>query len=42
MVLTYAIVRRDPVLLLGQAFGFVVYFRNTLLWWRQRRALEQQ
>lgn len=41
MVLSYAIIRRDPVLFVGQLFGFVVYFRNTLLWWRQRRALEQ-
>lgn len=39
MVLSYAIIRRDPVLFVGQLFGFVVYFRNTLLWWRQRRAL---
>ena len=39
MVLSYAIIRRDPVLFIGQLFGFVVYFRNTLLWWRQRRQL---
>ena len=37
MVLIYAIIRRDPVLFLGQLFGFIVYFRNTLLWWRQRK-----
>jgi lipid-A-disaccharide synthase-like uncharacterized protein len=36
MVLSYAIIRRDPVLFVGQLFGFVVYFRNTQLWWRQR------
>lgn len=36
MVLSYAMIRRDPVLFVGQLFGFVVYFRNTLLWWRQR------
>lgn len=41
MVLSYAIVRRDPVLIIGQVFGFVVYFRNTQLWWRQRRILKQ-
>ena len=41
MVLSYAIVRRDPVLIIGQVFGFVVYFRNTQLWWRQRRMLKQ-
>lgn len=39
MVLSYAIIRRDPVLFVGQLFGFVVYFRNTLLWWRQRAHL---
>jgi len=39
MVLSYAIIRRDPVLFIGQLFGFVVYFRNALLWWRQRQAL---
>ncbi len=39
MVLSYAIIRRDPVLFVGQLFGFVVYFRNTLLWWRQRQQL---
>jgi lipid-A-disaccharide synthase-like uncharacterized protein len=36
MVLSYALIRRDPVLVVGQLFGFVVYFRNTLLWWRRR------
>ncbi len=40
MVLSYAIIRRDPVLFVGQLFGFVVYFRNTLLWWRQRAHLD--
>ena len=39
MILSYAIIRHDPVLFIGQLFGFVVYFRNTLLWWRQRRQL---
>ena len=37
MVLSYAIIRRDPVIFVGQLFGFVVYFRNILLWLRQRR-----
>jgi lipid-A-disaccharide synthase-like uncharacterized protein len=39
MVLSYAIVRRDPVLFVGQSFGLFVYSRNVLLWLRQRRAL---
>ena len=41
MVLSYAIIRRDPVLFVGQLFGFVVYFLNTLLWWRQRQKLKK-
>lgn len=31
MLLTYAIYRRDPVFILGQSFGFIVYFRNLYL-----------
>ncbi len=38
MVLSYAIVRRDPVLFVGQSFGLFVYSRNVLLWLRQRQA----
>lgn len=41
MVLSYAVIRKDPVLFVGQLFGFVVYFRNTLLWWRQHRQLRR-
>lgn len=28
ILLTYAIYRKDPVFILGQAFGFAVYIRN--------------
>jgi lipid-A-disaccharide synthase-like uncharacterized protein len=31
LLLAYAIYRRDPVFILGQAFGFVVYTRNLVL-----------
>ncbi|WP_353662256.1 lipid-A-disaccharide synthase N-terminal domain-containing protein [Hydrogenimonas sp. SS33] len=31
MILLYAVLRRDPVLFLGQIFGFVVYLRNVRL-----------
>jgi lipid-A-disaccharide synthase-like uncharacterized protein len=31
LLLAYAIWRRDPVFILGQAFGFVVYARNLVL-----------
>lgn len=37
MVLSYAVFRKDPVLLVGQLFGVVVYSRNILLGLRQRR-----
>ncbi|MGW8192924.1 MAG: lipid-A-disaccharide synthase N-terminal domain-containing protein [Desulforhopalus sp.] len=42
MVLSYVIVRRDPVLFVGQLFGIVVYSRNMLLWMRRRRPLQDQ
>lgn len=28
LLLTYAIIRKDPVFILGQAFGSVIYLRN--------------
>lgn len=28
ILLSYAIYRKDPVFILGQAFGFIVYIRN--------------
>lgn len=31
MILVYAVLRRDPVLFIGQLFGFVVYTRNLML-----------
>ena len=39
-LLTYAIYRADPVFILGQSAGFVVYFRNIVLLRRQRVAGE--
>lgn len=35
MVLSYAVLRKDPVLFVGQFFGFVVYGRNIILCCRQ-------
>jgi lipid-A-disaccharide synthase-like uncharacterized protein len=35
MLLLYAIHRRDPVFILGQSFGFMVYVRNLMLWGKQ-------
>lgn len=37
MLLTYAIAQRDPVIILGQTFGIVVYLRNLRLIRRQDR-----
>lgn len=37
MILIYAVLRRDPVLFLGQSFGFVVYGRNIWLHHRSRK-----
>lgn len=31
MVIAYAIIRHDPVLILGQATGFIVYIRNLMI-----------
>lgn len=37
MVISYAVSRHDPVLFVGQVFGFVVYSRNIALFLRARR-----
>ena len=37
MMLIYAIWRKDPVFILGQTTGLVVYIRNLLLIHRERR-----
>lgn len=39
MVLSYAIIRKDPVLFVGQIFGVVVYSRNLILGVRQKNLL---
>ncbi|HVR28609.1 MAG TPA: lipid-A-disaccharide synthase N-terminal domain-containing protein [Thermoanaerobaculia bacterium] len=38
ILLTYAIHRRDPVFIAGQAAGILVYLRNLWLILRQRKA----
>lgn len=35
VILSYAVIRFDPVLFIGQAFGFVVYFRNIIITLRE-------
>ena len=38
ILLTYAIHRRDPVFILGQTTGFIVYVRNIMLIYKRRAA----
>lgn len=40
MLLVYAIYQRDPVFILGQSFGFIVYFRNLHLIFREKQRTE--
>ncbi len=42
LLLTYAILRGDPVFIVGQAAGLVVYGRNLVLISRQRAAAKAQ
>ncbi len=39
LVLAYAIYRQDPVFILGQSMGSIVYIRNLALIYRKRRLL---
>jgi len=36
MLLIYAISRKDPVIITGQAFGIIVYLRNLVLIYRKK------
>ena len=36
MLLIYAISRKDPVIITGQAFGIIVYIRNLILIYRKK------
>ncbi|NCP21596.1 MAG: lauroyl acyltransferase, partial [Zetaproteobacteria bacterium] len=38
MILSYAIIRKDPVLFIGQIFGFIVYSRNITLAFKSKKA----
>ena len=35
-LLAYAVYRRDPVFIIGQGLGLLVYFRNLQFLWRSR------
>ena len=41
ILLTYAVYRRDPVFILGQSFGFLIYTRNLHLIHKHKRAKQQ-
>ena len=36
-LLTYAIFRKDPVIILGQLFGIIIYIRNLILIYKKER-----
>ncbi len=40
LLLSYAVLRRDPVIILGQSAGLVVYMRNLVLIRRQERIVQ--
>ena len=35
-LLTYAILRKDPVIIVGQLFGIIIYLRNLILIYKTR------
>jgi lipid-A-disaccharide synthase-like uncharacterized protein len=39
LLLAYAIYRKDPVFILGQSAGLIVYFRNLYLIWHEKRPI---
>lgn len=41
LVLVYATFRQDPVLWLGHGSGLIIYIRNTIIWKKQKNAVEQ-
>ena len=38
-LLVYAIVRADPIFILGQSLGSIIYLRNLMLIYRERRSV---
>jgi len=37
MILSYAVFRKDPVLFIGQMFGFIVYIRNIVIFTQSKK-----
>ncbi len=45
LLLTYAIIKQDPVFIVGQSTGFIMYTRNLILYQREQQeklALEER
>ncbi len=38
-LLTYAIFRKDPVIILGQSFGIIIYLRNLILIYKKNNEI---
>lgn len=41
LLLAYALYRRDPVFVVGQGAGLIIYSRNLYLIYREKRALQE-
>lgn len=37
VIISYGIFRKDPVLILGQSFGFIAYTRNLMIWYSSKK-----
>ncbi len=42
MLLIYAIYRKDPVIILGQAFGLIVYIRNLMIIRKNKKNINKE
>ena len=42
LLLTYAVIRQDPVFIAGQSLGLIIYSRNLWLIFAERRAAARQ
>lgn len=42
IIITYALYRLDPVLLLGQSFGFIAYIRNIMIGYSNKRKIYEE
>ncbi len=40
LILVYAIFRKDPVLLIGQGAGLIIYIRNLIIWGKQENEFD--